>query len=299
MIKLGVCVPNYGSTLSVDTLREVALEAERLGYDSLWTTDHILVPKRSGTPYEVIFDSITTLGYLAAQTKKVKLGISSLIIALRNPLVAAKQLATLDGLSSGRLSIFAIGAGWLEKEFSFLGSDFHTRGRRVDESIRLIRALWAGEENFQSKTIAQNFSDYSFEPRPKQRDMGLNIWIGGTSIAAMKRAADLGDAWHPNVSPIDSFRELVSQFRQASPNAKEKPICVRIGLNSSATQSEYKGPRGDRRVMLSGNMEENKLIISELEKLGVSYALVVTSPDGMAPLENQLEGLRMLAKELL
>ena len=301
MIKLGVCVPNYGTTLSVEALRDVALESEKLGYDSLWTTDHILVPRESGTPYEKIFDSIATLAYLAAQTTEVKLGISSLIIALRNPVVAAKQLATVDSLSGGRLSMLAIGAGWLEREFSYLGSNFHTRGKRVDESIRLIRALWAGEENFQGKTIAQNFSESSFEPGPPHAggSEGLKIWIGGISPVAMKRAANLGDAWHPNVTPIESFREMVAQFRQISPSARDKPICVRIGLNAKATTSEYRGPRGDRRVVLSSNAEENKRVMSELEKLGVTYALVVTNPEGTAPVENQIEGLRMLASKLM
>ena len=137
-MKFGVCIPNYGESLGVETMRSVALEAESLKYDSVWTTDHILMQQNSNTPYERIFDSITTLAYLASVTSNVKLGISSLIVAMRNPVVVAKQLATIDQLSGGRLML-AIGAGWNEPEFSFLGSDFRTRGRRVDESIRLIR----------------------------------------------------------------------------------------------------------------------------------------------------------------
>src|SRR5579862_2668526 len=142
-MKFGVCIPNYGTSTSPETLRDVALEAESLGYDSIWTTDHVLMPKNSGTPYEKIFDSIASLCYLAPQTKKVKLGISSLIIAMRNPLVVAKQLASLDNFSNGR-TLVAIGTGWNETEFSFLASNFRNRGRRVDESILMLRALWSG-----------------------------------------------------------------------------------------------------------------------------------------------------------
>ena len=90
-MKFGVCVPNYGESVSLEGMRAIGLESEKLGYDSIWTTDHILMPKNSGTPYEKIFDCIASLSYLAALTSKVKLGISSLIIGMRNPVVAAKQ----------------------------------------------------------------------------------------------------------------------------------------------------------------------------------------------------------------
>jgi alkanesulfonate monooxygenase SsuD/methylene tetrahydromethanopterin reductase-like flavin-dependent oxidoreductase (luciferase family) len=139
-MKFGLCVPNYGESSSTEALRTVALEAERAGCDSLWTTDHILMARNSGTPYEKIIESITTLSYLAAITSRAKLGISSLITAMRNPVVVAKQLATIDNLSGGRL-ILATSAGWNEKEFAHLGSNFHNRGKRLDASIRLIRAL--------------------------------------------------------------------------------------------------------------------------------------------------------------
>src|SRR5437870_13462210 len=119
-MKFGVCVPNYGESSSAEALRTVALEAESAGCDSLWTTDHILMPRNSGTPYERIFDSIATLSYLAAITDSVKLGISSLITAMRNPVVVAKQLAPLDHLSDGMIML-ATRLGWNETEFAHLG----------------------------------------------------------------------------------------------------------------------------------------------------------------------------------
>ncbi len=294
-MKFGVCVPNYGESSSAEALRTIALEAERAGCDSLWTTDHILMPKNSGTPYERIFDSITTLAYFAAVTDKVKLGISSLIIAMRNPVVVAKQLATIDNLSDGRLML-AIGAGWNQKEFAHLGSNFRNRGKRVNASIRLIRALWKGETSFKSHALGLEFSDAVFEPRPIQKH--LIIWIGGTSKAAMKRAATLGDAWHPNVQPLDQFAKLVAEFRESSPEAKTKEVCVRIGINTKAEQSEYKSPLGERRIMLSGNLAQNKQILSSLEQLGVSYVVAVPSPDGKASVSNQVESIKTLSRLL-
>src|SRR5712692_9868713 len=132
------------------------MEAESNGFDSIWATDHILMPKNSGTPYERILDSITSLAYLAGVTEKVKLGISSLITPMRNPVVVAKQLATIDNLSGGRVML-ATSVGWNEKEFSHLGSNFHNSGKRLDASIRLIRALWRGETCFEGRVLPQKF----------------------------------------------------------------------------------------------------------------------------------------------
>lgn len=294
-MKFGVCVPNYGESSSADALRTVALEAELAGCDSLWTTDHILMPRNSGTPYERIFDSIATLAYLAPITNRVRLGISSLVTPMRNPVVVAKQLATIDSLSDGRLMLVT-SAGWNEKEFPNLGSNFHNRGRRLDASIRLIRALWKGETSFKSRILGIEFSDVVFEPRPVQKH--LSIWIGGTSKAAMKRAATLGDGWHPNVQPLDHFTKLVADFREISPDARTKEICVRIGINTTAQQSEYRSPQGERRIMLSGDQAQNKKILGTLEQLGVSYIVAVPSPDGKASVSKQVDAIKTLSKLL-
>ncbi|MFI5422255.1 MAG: LLM class flavin-dependent oxidoreductase, partial [Nitrososphaerales archaeon] len=151
-MKFGVCVPNYGDTMSVEGIRAVGMEAEKLGYDSVWTTDHVLMPSNSGTPYERIIDCLATLIYLAPLTSRVKLGVSSLILGMRNPVIVAKQLATLDAFSGGRV-VIAMASGWNEIEFSFVGSDFHTRGKRLDEGIRLIQSLWGGKTEFQSTIL--------------------------------------------------------------------------------------------------------------------------------------------------
>ena len=294
-MKFGVCIPNYGETASVDGLRTVALEAERMGYDSVWTTDHILMASHSGTPYERIFESITCLAYLASITSTVKLGISSLIMAMRNPAVVVKQLATIDYFSGGRVML-ATSAGWNENEFQHLGSNFHDRGRRLDESIKLIRALWNSplDAKFEGKKIPHKFTNPKFEPPPIQHK--LTIWIAGNSKAAMRRAATLGDAWHPNVVPLDVFGKLVSEFRNI-PQAKDKDICVRIGLNPKAPKSEYVfGHARERRLLLAGSMTENKNTVSELEKLGVTEMLVAPSPDGTVPIPDQIASLRVISE---
>ncbi|MDG6921567.1 MAG: TIGR03619 family F420-dependent LLM class oxidoreductase [Nitrososphaerota archaeon] len=289
-MKFGVCIPNYGN-YSVKDLRMVTLGAETLGYDSVWLTDHIMMSKNSGTPYERILEALTCMAYLAPITERVKLGVSSLIVAMRNPVIVAKQLATIDNLSSGRVML-AVGAGWNEKEFSNLGASFHDRGRRVDASIKLIRTLWNGEDELQDPERRRlSLEDVVFEPRPVQRE--LTMWVGGVSGAAMKRAIVLGDAWHPNVFPLDEFKEMVARFR-GMPGGERKDICVRIGVDSRRDNSEYVGPQGERRVMLSGNRQETGRLIEELASLGVTYMVLATSPDGKVPLESQLDSLRMI-----
>lgn len=289
-MKFGVCVPNYGESSNRDAIVSIATEAENLGYDSLWTTDHILMQKNSGTPYERIYESITTLSYLSAMTKKIKLGISSLIIAMRNPLVAAKQIATVDNLSNGRVML-AVGAGWNEIEFSFTGSNFHDRGKRLDDSIRLIRALWEGKSNFKGRYIDQWFDSSVFEPKPISK---LKIWVGGVSVSAMRRAIKLGDAWHPNAYPIDQFKKMVMQFYSLAGNRKE--IAVRIGINMRSEEAEYIGPRGERRLALVRNERKNRELIEELSSMGIGYLVVAPNHDGKVAKEEQIEAIRLVSK---
>jgi probable F420-dependent oxidoreductase len=296
-MKFGVCIPNYGETLSVDGMRTVAIEAEKMGYHSVWTTDHLLMAHESGTPYESILESITSLAYLAACTSTVKLGVSSLIVAMRNPVVAVKQLATLDQISGGRV-ILATSAGWNEREFAHLGSDFHTRGKRLDESIKLLRELWTKSTmvNFEGRNIPHKISNGVFQPRPIQKH--LTIWIAGGSEAAMRRAIALGDAWHPNVTPLDTFRKTIEQFRNL-PGGKEKPISVRIDLNTKTADSIFVGAQGDKRLILTGDMSENKRMVLELQKLGISYMLVTPSPSGATPLGEQVQSLRSISENFI
>jgi len=296
LLKFGVCLPNYGVTGSAEGLRRVALAAEDLGYDSVWTTDHILMPTQSGTPYERILESVTTLGYLAGITSKVKLGISSLIMAMRNPVVAVKQLATVDNLSSGRLML-ATSVGWNEPEFNHLGSNFHNRGKRLDENIRLLRELWNGSVvKFEGSRTGITFKDAVFEPRPIQKK--LTLWVAGNSTAAMARAISLGDAWHPNVYPIDTFRKLVAEFRRL-PGGEKKPVCVRISINMKSKSREVISPLGEKRLILTGDMRQNEKTISELAEIGVKYFVVSPSPDGKVPVKEQLVALKKFHRHII
>jgi alkanesulfonate monooxygenase SsuD/methylene tetrahydromethanopterin reductase-like flavin-dependent oxidoreductase (luciferase family) len=194
--------------------------------------------------------------------------------------------------------MLATSAGWMEKEFAHLGSDFHTRGKRLDESIKLIRKLWSESTSieFESTRIPHRISSGVFAPRPIQKH--LTIWIAGSSEAAMRRAIAFGDAWHPNVSPLDTFTKLVTQFRSL-PGGRDKPISVRIGLNTKAKESTYVGTQGDRRIILYRDMSENKNTVSELQKLGVSYMLVAPSREGTTDVADQVESMRAISENFI
>lgn len=288
-MKFGVCLPNYGEELSVEGLKKIAIEAENLGFTSIWTTDHILMSKNSGTPYENMYESIITLAYVAHFTKYIKLGISSLVMAMRNPIIVAKQLATLDNFSNGRV-ILATGAGWYQKEFENLGADFENRGKFLNEAIKLIRLLWESEQaiNFKGKYFKANIVDGVFSPKPIQKR--LPIWIAGNSLSAIKRASKLGDAWHPNILPLDKFKGLIDKYYGLGGHY----IAARIAANIKAKNSEYVSPLGERRVILSSNTKENLKVIEALEAMGVQELIVATNFDGKQSVENQLYTLKYI-----
>ncbi len=170
-------LPNYGEGSSPDGIRRAAEAAEELGFDSVWTTEHILVGREAVNPYGRVYDPLVTLGWIAGWTERVKLGTSIVLVPLHNPMHLAKQVATLQELSGGRVTL-GVGMGWHRDEFEFLGVEFAGRGRRGDEAIRVLRALWSGERDFEGRFWS--FRDATAEPHPSPQP---EIWVGGSSGA--------------------------------------------------------------------------------------------------------------------
>jgi probable F420-dependent oxidoreductase len=191
-VHFGVILPNYGLDSNPDGIRRVAELAEELGFDSVWATEHIIVGSEAADPYGRVYDPLVTLGWIAAWTKRIGLGTSIVLVPLHNPMHLAKEVATLQELSGGRFTL-GVGMGWHREEFHFMGIPFEGRGRRADEAIRLMRALWNGERDFEGEFWS--FHDATSEPHPSTRP---EIWVGGSSGRAIRRALELGDAWHPS-----------------------------------------------------------------------------------------------------
>ncbi len=185
-------LPNYGEGSSPDRIRRFTEAAEGLGFASVWTTEHIVVGPEAVDPYGRAYDALVTLGWIAGWTGRIALGTSIVILPLHNPFQLAKQVATLQELSDGRFTL-GVGMGWHRDEFAFMGVEFEGRGRRADEAIRLMRALWRGEHEFDGRYWS--FRDATAEPLPLPQP---EIWIGGSSPPAVRRARELGNVWHPS-----------------------------------------------------------------------------------------------------
>jgi probable F420-dependent oxidoreductase len=205
-VHFGVILPNYGKDASPDSIRRVAETAEELGFDSVWATEHIIVGPEGVDPYGRVYDPLVTLGWIAGWTERIGLGTSIVLVPLHNPMHLAKEVATLQELSRGRFTL-GVGMGWHKDEFDFMGVEFKNRGRRADEAIRLMRALWNGDRDFEGQYWS--FHDATSEPQPSPQP---EIWVGGSSEHAIRRALELGDAWHPSRgSDADHVRRVKEQ----------------------------------------------------------------------------------------
>jgi probable F420-dependent oxidoreductase len=201
-MRVGIHLPHIGRKAGPQAIRRAAVQAEELGFADAWASEHIIVPRDAPYPPSAIFyDPVLTLTWAAACTNRIGLGTSVLVLPMRHPLPLAKELATLQNLSEGRL-ILGAGVGWLEAEFAALGAPFAERGRRMDEGIALMRAVWSQDPvSFAARHIPAVVEDMRMLPQPEKP---IPIWIGGSSEPALKRALRL-DGWHGSrVSPEEA-----------------------------------------------------------------------------------------------
>ncbi len=235
----GIALPNFTAGSGQEGIDAAADVAERLGWSTVWTTDHVLVERASADDYGRIYDAILTLAWVAARHDKVRIGTSVIVVPQRNAVVLAKELATLDSLSDGRLTV-GVGVGWNRTEFANLGVEdrFHVRGAYLDETMRLWRHLWsAATEPFNGRF--HTIDDFVFEPLPPQ-GAGLPIWVGGGSAAATRRAAWLGDGYQSSAIGPDAFARRVAALRESAADAgKPLPtlsarVRVRLGEGTGA-----------------------------------------------------------------
>src|SRR5579862_6836072 len=191
-MQIGMHLPHAGSQATPALIKRHARQAEDMGLSDVWVSEHIIVPRAQFPRSPLFYDPVLTLTWIAAVTERVRLGTSVLVLPMRHPLPLAKELATLQNLSGGRL-ILGAGVGWLEDEFAALGIPFRERGRRMDEGIAIMHAVWADDPvSFAARTIPAIIDDMRTLPQPQKP---IPIWIGGTSEPALKRAIGL-DGWH-------------------------------------------------------------------------------------------------------
>ena len=203
-MKFGVWVPNCRHLATPDIIRGAAVRAEQLGYDSVWVSDHVVVPHANVVNFgETVFDPLVTLGVIAGATNRVRLGTTVLIVPYRNAVVTAKMISSLDALSGGRV-VCGIGAGWVAAESAMLGLPFAERGAMTDEYLQAMQELWTSTAPSFAGKYTQ-FSGLVFEPKPVQKPHPP-IWVGGHSRAALRRTVQFGAAWHPINRPPEELR---------------------------------------------------------------------------------------------
>ena len=214
-MRVGIHLPHIGRKAGPEAIRRAAVQAEELGFADAWTSEHIIIPK--GAPYPpsaIFYDPVLTLTWAAAFTKRIGLGTSVLVLPMRHPLPLAKELATLQNLSEGRL-ILGAGVGWMAAEFAALGAPFRERGRRMDEGIAMMRAVWSEDPaTFAARYIPAVIEEMRMLPRPVKP---IPVWIGGSSEPALARAVRLGDGWHGSRLTPDEAAPIVRRLRGERP----------------------------------------------------------------------------------
>ena len=231
----GIILPHFSAFAHEDPANRVltaATTAEELGYSTLWVADHVIFPSKieggyAFNPEDPFLDPLTVLAALAYKTTKVKLGTAVLILPYRHPLATAKALATIDVLSGGR-TVVGVGAGWLEQEFTALGTSIKERGARTNETMDIFKAVWTQETPRYAGKHFQ-FSDIKFIPKPVQRPHPP-ILVGGMTKGALRRTARRGDGWiamgkRPDdiKEPLETLRELTAQEGR---NPDDLQICM-------------------------------------------------------------------------
>jgi len=294
-MRVGICLPNNWGVEDVQSIFQMAIRAEELGFDSLWASEHIFnvsyVFDRIGSrPY---YEPLTILSYVAAITKRVRLGTSVLVLPYHNPIRLAKTAATLDVMSGGRLML-GIGVGVIEQELEAMGSPFARRGPITNEAIAIMKELWTHEDpSYQGRYYS--FSGMKFSPKPLQKPH-IPLLVGGVSRGAIRRAVRMGNGWHPSTLPPEELsqgiRYLQEQARAARRDVSEIPVSIRLdmGVPRSARSTSA------NRYSLGTDPEEILQNAQAFERLGVEEMVIAPNTGNT---EEILVAIEMLAQEVM
>jgi alkanesulfonate monooxygenase SsuD/methylene tetrahydromethanopterin reductase-like flavin-dependent oxidoreductase (luciferase family) len=235
-LHLGVILPNYGEALDAERLAGVAVAAEKTGLDSAWVTDHLIVPAEHAATYGTVAEALVSLGFLAGRTQRIELGVSALVVPQRRPLVALKQLTTLDFLSAGRI-LAAVTPGWMEGEFATLGAPYEGRGQVLDEWLDLASSVF---EQMPGRVSALD----GWMAPPLVRPGGPELWVAGVSRATLRRA-ELTGVWHPVALTPDEVRTMAAELRERRPDSR---VILRIGVYLTPHPQDALDERGRHAI---------------------------------------------------
>ena len=287
---LGFDLPTRGALASPETITRLAIEGEAMGFDYLTLSDHIVIPTdiEARYPYSTTgefpsggrtdwYEQLTSAAFVAAKTSRLRMVTSVMVVPHRPAVLTAKMLATIDLLSNGRLTV-GVGAGWMKEEFEAIQApDFAERGKVTDEYIKAFIELWSNPKpRFAGKHV--RFDNILLEPKPVQKPHPP-IWVGGESGPALRRTAQLGDAWYPigtnPANPLDSlarFKAQVARLRKMTEEAGRKPDAVGLALRCTAYGESVPAKAGDgERRLFAGKPAEIAADIKALRDMGVGH----------------------------
>lgn len=297
-MRLGFHLTNFGAATTAESILGLAVAAEELGFDSVWVSDHVVVPTEFSSVYPYpgtvftpdaagnVFEPLTTLAVVAGATERVRVGTSVLIAPAREPLLMVKQLATLDALSGGRLTV-GLGAGWLAEEFEALGAGerFAPRGAVLEEWIAVFRACWdpgpgvSPEKNKEPSFEGRwcSFPPLRADPKPAQPG-GPPILIGGHAPVALRRAATLGDGWNAFRLSPEEIATGVERLHAHAEAAGRDPAGLQVVLRANVDLGgEAPGPDAPA-WQLGGSPEAVAAAIARYSEAGVDELAFTPAP---------------------
>ncbi len=291
-MKFGVTVPNNWGIENAKEALSFGPLAEELGYDSVWVMDHLfnngyIRERLDDKPY---YHPLATLSYLAATTERVLLGTSVLVLPYHNPVELAKYTATLDHMSDGRVTL-GVGVGAMTEEFAALGIPMSERGALTNECIRVMKELWTNQApSYHSSRW--NFDDLRFSPKPVQQPH-IPLWIGGASPGALRRAARLGDGWHPSGLTPEEYAVRRQQVRELAERAGRDPDSLTMSARVEVEATG--GPSSDRaanRARISGNdLEQAAISIAAYRDAGVEHLVLALNTGEVGRIRSLMEDL--------
>lgn len=303
-MKLGFSLPVSGSWATRENQLEIARHAEALGYHSLWVFQRLLYPIEPQNDYppmrgqkwpkafEGVLDPLVTLAYVAAVTHKIRLGTSVLIMPFYSPILLAKQVATLDILSAGRLHV-GLAIGWSKDEFDAVGVPFEQRGKRADEFLKCLKAIWT-EDVVEFHGEFYRIPRAKIDPKPVQKPHPP-ITIGGYGAAAVRRAIAYADGFMGGNVPLSQVAPLVKQLKEAAEAAGRDPMTLQI-VSRGAFQL-YSSPQGKDRRPLWGTLEEIREDIGRYAAEGLTELFLEANLDPNMTVERGLDLMTELAPE--
>lgn len=292
-MKVAAMTQPWEYDISTDQICEAVKLADDLGFYKAMLGEHFIVPKEhiplSGDYY---FHGAVALAWIAGCTKNIRLTSSVIVLPLQSPIVQAKAAATLDKLSGGRFEPI-YGVGWLKEEYDMLNIPFNTRGKRFEEAIQAMKALWTQEDpSFKGEFVS--FENVGFAPKPIQKG-GLPIWFGGDAPAVLARVGRYANGWSPFQTPPEKFPDAMNII-QSQPEYDGRPIGIFFALEMLNVGAHHE-IKGDERS--KGDWDANKIIeqCQWLKTLGVTETIVPIPP--INDFEAYKDRMRWIASEIM